>query len=353
MILFIKPHTSSFINTDQKILETHFEVTTYQVARGKSVFSFALGMVRLFFFLLMNGSRFDVFVTWFGDYHSAVMVFVSKLLGKKTVIIAGGQEAVNYRDLGKGVYQNRLRGTLVRYALRNATLILPNHTSLIFHENYFYNPEHPHIDGIRHYVKNIKARIEVLPNGIDTSRIERDLSIPKENNLILTVANVYDWRDFINKGFDLMIETARMCPDLNFVIVRMSRGIFERAEELYRVSELKNLEIITEFCPDDKLKSYFNRAKLYAQISITEGMPVSLGEAMLCECIPIGSNVNGIPDAMGGTGVIVYRRTAADLEKAIREAQKKETGAEARKYTIDHFSIELREAKLVNFLKSV
>jgi glycosyltransferase involved in cell wall biosynthesis len=118
-------------------------------------------------------------------------------------------------------------------------------------------------------------------------------------------------------------------------------------EATYKVSEIENLKIIPYFCPMETLVDYFNKATVYLQVSITEGMPVSLGEAMLCECIPVGSNVNGIPDAIGNTGIIVNKRDVTSLEDALRKALLMDTGKEARKYTLSHFSVAEREKKIL------
>lgn len=352
-IVYIKPLNSSFINSDQTILEKHYCVDSYTIDRGHNPLHFIWGLVKLFIHLMFCTQKKGVFITWFGDYHATIVVLAGILLRKKTVVIAGGQEAVCYRELGKGVYQTPFRAFCVRYALRNATLILPNHQSLIYHENYFYNQQNPHIDGILHYVKNCKAKIVVVPNGIDTSRIERIQSISKDEKMVLTVANVSLHKDFINKGFDLFIEVARMNPDLKFMLIRINQSLLKLAEEKYKVSEIKNLEIITSFCSDEKLKESFNKAKIFVQVSITEGMPVSLGEAMLCECIPVGSNVNGIPDAIGNNGVIVYQRTKEALNNAIHEALLMNTGKSARDFTIENFSLEGREIKLNEVINSI
>ena len=350
-VLFIKPTNSSFIRTDQKILENNYSVKVFLINQGKNKWKYFLHLFELAFFLVKNAAKSKAFITWFGDYHAAVIVLFGRLLGKKTIIFAGGQEAICYKELGKGVYLKKIRGVCVKYALRNATLVLPNHHSLIYHENYFYNETHPHIDGIKYYVPNLKCKIEVIPNGIDHNRIDRDKKIQKEEDLVLTVGTMNKVADFYNKGFDLFIEVALLCPDLRFVMISVKKEILEWVETKYRVSELPNLSIIPAFCPDDVLMEYYNRANIYVQVSITEGMPVSLSEAMLCECIPVGSNVNGIPDAIGPHGIIIYKRTPEELQNAIRKALKLDTGKSAREYTIANFSVAVREKKLQEVLE--
>jgi glycosyltransferase involved in cell wall biosynthesis len=352
-LLYIKPANSSFIVSDQKLLEKYYHVIPFLVKQSGKKWKFFLDLFSLAFFLIGKAAKSAVFVCWFGDYHAAVMVLIARMFGKKSVIIAGGQEAICYKELGKGVYLKSFRGWCVKYALRNATLILPNHSSLIYHENYFYNADKPHIDGIRHYVKGIKGEIIVVPNGIDFSRIDRNPEIKKIPNLVLTVGTMNKEADFFNKGFDLFINLSRLHADKEFVLIGVKKAYLAWIEEKFKISEIKNLKIIPSFCPDEILVDYFNKATVYLQVSITEGMPVSLGEAMLCECIPVGSNVNGIPDAIADTGVLVYKRDVNELSEALNKAFTLNTGAKARIHTLEHFSMEQREEKLIAAIRSI
>lgn len=349
-IIFIKPANSSFIISDQKLLEKHYTVLPFLLNQSASKINYFLSLTKLTFFLLSNASKADAFVCWFGDYHSAIMVLIAQLKNINTIIFAGGQESICYKDLGKGVYLKKLRGWSVKYALRNATLILPNHSSLIYHENYFYDSKHPHIDGIKHYVKKIKGNIIVVPNGIDFSRIDRNPAIKKNSNLVLTVGTMNKEADFYNKGFDLFIALAKMNPDKNFVLIGTNKNYKSWIEEKFIVSEITNLKIIPSYCPNEILNNYFNEAKVYLQISITEGMPVSLGEAMLCECVPVGSNVNGIPDSIGNTGIIVKNRDINELNCAMQQAFTLKTGIDARNRIINLFSLDKREQNIISIL---
>jgi glycosyltransferase involved in cell wall biosynthesis len=345
-ILYIKPSFSPFIEADQKILEKNFVVTPFLFKQASGKWRYSMGLITLVFFLWRHGRKADIFACWFGNYHTAVMVAVAHILKKPTVVFAGGQESICYRELGKGVYVNKVRGFLVRYALRNCTLIIPNHASLIYHENFFYNSDNPHIDGIRHYCGEIKGSYEVIPNGIDTSRINRLDTIPKEPGLVATVGTMHKTADFYNKGFDLFIEVARRCSDLKFVMIGLKKQLFEWTETTFKVSEIPNLQIIPSFCPTEVLNEYLNKATVYVQVSITEGMPVSLGEAMLCECVPVGSAINGIPDAIGENGIIIHKRDATELEQAIRKAMLMDTGKRAREHTLRNFSFAEREERI-------
>ena len=63
------------------------------------------------------------------------------------------------------------------------------------------------------------------------------------------------------------------------------------------------------------MKELYQNTKFYFQGSRLEGLPNSLCEAMLCGCVPIGSKVFGIPDAIGNTGILFD--TEKDLEQIV------------------------------------
>ncbi len=346
-ILFIKPNDSSFIRGDQKILESFFDVDTILLKQMENKIIYGINNIRLFVLLISKiFQRNLIFVTWFADYHAAVMIFAAMLTGKKSVIFIGGQEAVCYHELKKGVYRNKFRGLLVRFALKNTNIIIANHVSLIYHKNSYYMPENPHIDGIKHYVKNLKTPIDIVYNGIDPQRIIRDYSIAKNDNMILTVGTMHQVGDFYNKGFDLFIQTAIINPQWEFILIGMNKSFKEWLEKQYSISDIRNLKIIYSYCPMELLNQYYNQAKVFVQASITEGMPNTLSEAMLMECIPVGSCVNGIPDAIGDTGIIIKERSVKELQNAIEKALKLNTGKNARERVVNLFSVSVRKEKL-------
>ncbi len=353
-IVYIKPNNLSFVRGDEEILLHHFSVMPVLLNQSKGNLIYSLNMLRMCFKLLANGiGGRAVFVCWFADYHSALMVFFAKLTGTKSIIFIGGQEAICYWELGKGVYRNKIRALFVKYSLRNATRIIANHKSLIYHENSYYNAENPHIDGVAHYVNGFKADVDIVYNGIDSNKFVRNNAITKQDNLILTVGTMSHLGDFQNKGFDLFIQVAARNPKLEFVLIGLKPSFLDWVEDTYKVSTIRNLKIIPSYCPHDVLNENYNKAKVFVQASITEGMPNTLSEAMLLGCIPVGSNINGIPDAIGDTGIVVMHRSVEEIEKAIERALKMDTSNAARQRVIELFSFEKREKQLVDIFKEI
>jgi len=351
-ILYIKSGNTTFYAIDQAILEERYVVVSYLLEKNLRGRKFLCQMISLTYFLITNSKDSSAFVTWFADYHAAVIVLIARLLGKRAIIFAGGQEAICYPELQKGVYYKRFRGMCVKYALRNAYHIIPNHKSLIWHENFYYSEEGKK-DGIKYYIPDIITPMTIISNGIDTTKFFRDNTIPKEEDRVLTVGTMGGINDFFNKGFDLFIEAARRLTEKKFTLIGFRKEFLPWIEEKYQISIIPNLECILFYCPDDLLFYNYNRAKVFVQASITEGMPNTLNEAMFCECIPVGSDVNGIPDAIGNTGVIVKKRSADALETAIRRAFQLNTGAEARQWALDNFSVTRHREKLLELFEQL
>ena len=348
-ILYIQLLQIVFFKNDELVLRDHFNVVPFYINEKGTDFIFRKRIGALIRFILKNARGASVLMTWFGDYHSAIITFFGRLLGKKVIIFAGGQEAICYPELQKGVYYKKFRGACVKFALKHASHIVVNHKSLIYHENYYYT-DYGKKDGITYYIPGIRTPISVIHNGIDTRKYFRDNSIAKVQDMVLTVGSMTRESDFLNKGFDLFVEVARRNPSLKFTLIGIKQKFMPWIERNYHIHTINNLELIFFFCPDEVLFENYNKAKVFFQASITEGMPHTISEAMLCECVPVGSNVYGIPDAVGETGVIVMKRSVDELEQAILKALKLDTGERARKYVEDNFTLELRKERLIGLL---
>lgn len=321
-ILFSSTIYTSFIKEDFNILEKYF-------ATHKIIGSGFIHIIKLLFSI----PKADVTYTWFASVYSAFVVFFSRLFRKKSVIVIGGVDVADYKEINYGIWLSWWKSKFVGYAIRNADKILSVDPFLIAEAKRLAN-----YDG---------NNIVYLPTGYDHYfwKAEGD-----KEDFILSVGVCEDeWR-MMKKGFDKLIGAAIELPEIQFKIIGIKDELFQKIKPHLP----KNVEVIT-FVGRETLLKYYQKAKVYTQVSYTEGLPNSLCEAMLCECVPVGTNRGGIPTGIGGTGFIVEYGDSDALKEAFRNAIKLpgEAGKKARQHVIDNFPIHKRESSLIAIIQKL
>ncbi|MBK7255935.1 MAG: glycosyltransferase family 4 protein [Ignavibacteria bacterium] len=352
-ILFVKHYSSNagFILNDVDILKEKYDVDLYIAYTKKNILILASLLNQLLHHILKIG-KYKLIYIWFGDYHSFIPVLLGKIFKIKSVIAVGGYDATNIPEIDCGAFnkstlKKRIRSIMLEYSLRNADRILVVDDSLIKNENkYIYSdiPGKENLkDGILQYIPEIEKNIEVVYTGFDGNYFKKDGSISKEK-IILSVGNSPNDNEFRRKGFDELIKAAGKMPEVKFVIVGLNPVQIDRLKK----QNLNNLETYS-FLNMDELRKMYARAKVFAQLSMFEGQPNSLCEAMMSECIPVGSDVNGIPRVIGDTGFIVYKKNTEEIILRLTEALNapEDLGKKARQRILDNFSLERRKTSVL------
>jgi glycosyltransferase involved in cell wall biosynthesis len=297
--------------------------------------------------MLFNVLWCDIIFVRFADYYGLILAFYSKVFRKDLIIVEGGLGAYKYLSINDGAYINRIRGWCASAAFRAARWILPVDKSLIYDENTYTTITEEKTQGITYYNPRIKPnKIIVVNNGYDGSVWFKEQGINKEP-VAVTTAILKEEKTFKRKGIDYFITLARCFPDCRFIIIGMEDELRKRLVE----DAPNNLEVHA-FLTGQEIREIYSKAKLYIQLSITEGMPNALCEAMLCECIPVGSNVNGIPNIIGDTGYIVFNQDIDEMKDKISEAfhSNNNLGRKARERIMQEFSIEKRKKNLMEIV---
>ena len=108
--------------------------------------------------------------------------------------------------------------------------------------------------------------------------------------------------------------------------------------------------------PNDQLHDLLSTQEFYLQLSITEGFPNALCEAMLCECIPIGSNVGAIPEIINDEKFILKKKDAGQLIQILEQALKsdrKTIGPSARERIKENYTIEKRRDGFMKLFRKI
>jgi len=292
--ILIYTNKSTFVKRDIEMLkckEYHFNNSKKLI-----IFSF----IKQFFYFLFH--PYQKYIIWFCDYHAIIPILFSKLYGK-SIILVGGYDAMSLPELKYGIfYKNNLRALIAKisYLLCNKIWVVDK--SLIEGYNSYTKVK----TGIRNFMKIRKDKFEVVPFGYE---LYKPLEITRCMDF-LTVANITDRRVFDRKGIDKFVEMAKQMPDKDFAIVGLSYLLFISIPDLRNLTLIKNV-------PINKVLRIMNESKVYCQFSKAEGLPNTLCEAMLMGCVPIGTKVNGIPRAIGKTGIVTNKITKDKMLKAL------------------------------------
>ncbi len=346
-IVYVKNGDSSFLRLDQEILVDNFDVRVIQLDNSER-YSYFLQLLKLILVLAVCLPFRSIAFTRFADWHSAIMAFFCRLYRKKLVIVIGGYDASWFPEFDYGVYNRKTRGRWAKYALRNASLLLPNNPSLIKNTNK-YMPNITRQGGVDFFVPMRKGKVKVVFNGYHT-----DFWVPdpesRQNKLVIMVAYIGNLRSFQMKGVGDFIDAASKIPDLNFKLIGATRKMLET----WYGNLPENLEVIHSVDRDDLLKEY-QKAKVFCLLSLSEGMPNVLCEAMLCGCIPVVSNVNFNSELIGETGYIVETRDASRIENAIQKAvdSPDEKSLMARTRINDNYYLKRRGEEITKLLKDL
>jgi glycosyltransferase involved in cell wall biosynthesis len=182
----------------------------------------------------------------------------------------------------------------------------------------------------------------VIPTGYDPEFYRP--SGTKER-IVLSVCSVNNHRGLV-KGIDIFAECARMMPDIKFVLVGT------RGDAVKLLGEVPiNLEVIGSLPPQDLL-GYYQKAKVYCQLSMREGLPNAVCEAMLCDCVAVGSDVQGIRTAIGEHGFLVPYGDVSRTCDAIRKAMESD-GMGGRDHIIASFPDSKRRDGLTELINEL
>ncbi len=307
-------HTS-FIRDDIDMLRKHYTVNSF-IGSGLK----ALGTN---FFQAMKA---DLSFCWFGSVYSFFVVMGARLGGKKSIIMLGGVDVAREPDLKYGIWLSPWKSFLLKIALKKANRVFAVDASL------------------RNDVQRVSGwgakEVDILPTGYDSNFWKPGNT---KEPFVLCVAPCNSMQRIKIKGIDLLLQAAQQMPDTQFVVVGIQPHLVEQLENTH----LSNVQLLPPV-PREELLEYYQRAKVYCQPSRREGLPNALCEAMLCECIPVGAEVGGVPTAIDRYGETFEKENVDALCTALEQAMSDTTlrGEEGRRHIAEMFPKERRERRL-------
>ncbi len=337
---------STFVKKDIEILSAQFNVLEHDFYPEKKV-----GLLWRFItqklFLLKNIWKADLLICEFAAYQSLLPTLYGKLFGKPCLIVVGGTDAHYFPGIGYGNWQKPFLKTFTAISFKLCNHIAPKHKSLMRFD-YHYDEHEPEHQGIYERMPHLKTPYTEIPNGYDAGKWK--CIAPKKNNTFITVATglQYSFQQRL-KGMDLILGAASTFPDCEFIIL----GVDDPKVFTGVPANVKLMPPVK----NDELVAVFSSCQFYMQLSMAEGFPNSICEAMLCECIPIGSDVFSIPEIIGDSGFVLKKRDIELLKQLISEAlsapNKPELMKKARARISDNYTLTQRNEKLSGLCTSL
>lgn len=331
-ILLVCGSLSSFVRNDLRALLRHFDVklASFDTTR---LLLYPFVLLKFVFSLFVGIFSVDVVFSWFGYWQAFLAVIFAKMFGRdiRTITVAGGHDAACIPEVHYGAFASWWKGRIAKYVFENSDIVLAVSKYTKKHVLMHSTPRH----------------IEVVYNGVDTAKFK---PVGKKEKLVLTVAIGDRWRNVLLKGINTVIESAKNLPDTKFMIIGLNHEIIK----MLKAISPENLELMG-FVVQDDLIEYYQKAKVYLQLSLHESFNVSLAEAMLCECIPVVTKGTAMPEVVGDTGFLVYYGNSDMTVEAIKEALKAKgsSGAKARERIERYYSLERREKELVKEIEGL
>jgi glycosyltransferase involved in cell wall biosynthesis len=197
-------------------------------------------------------------------------------------------------------------------------------------------------------------KIIVLPNSIDIRRYDYSRKGARRNQLL------YVGRLTKEKGCNYLIEALKLIVKkipsikLKFVGDGPAKNYLQKLTIRF---DLHHNVCFEGFKPRNEVISYYRESDLFILPSLSEGTPLTILEAMAVGIPIIATSVGGIPEILGGCGILVPPEHPEKLAKAIICAlgdSKIETlTLKARKRVEVRYSLERRVKKILGEYKEL
>jgi len=340
-LIYVHVGLSSFVKKDIAILSNEFELVIFHFKLATKS-RLPISFIAQFFFLLRRIWSAKGLVIQFGGYQSYLPTRLGKWFGKKSIVIMGGTDSVSFPSIQYGCFHKKYLRFFTKMSLKRATLLLPVAESIIKCDYTYTENDFPQ-QGYLFHAPKTKTQNQTIYNGYDASKWEP--SNDKQDNSFVTVAADLSSRFGKKlKGIDMILEVAPKFPNCKFYIVGGNK---------LNETVPPNV-ILVENMAHEELPSFIANKRFYLQLSMSEGFPNALCEAMLSGCIPIVSSVGAMPFIIGETGYVLNKKDPDLLVKHINhalESSSPELSMQARNRIAEAFPLSNRSSQLIGAIK--
>jgi glycosyltransferase involved in cell wall biosynthesis len=220
-------------------------------------------------------------------------------------------------------------------------------------------------DSIRKNKGTLQVPLQVILNGVNTERFQRDVSagagiriqlgIPLDAPVIGTVA-VFRFQKRLDLWLEVANDVLRKNPTCHFIVV----GDGPLKNELESKRKSLALDRVHFTGLQTEVRPYYSLFDIYMMSSIFEGLPIAMLEAMSMECAIVTTNAGGVKEVirpgMDGISVDVeeWNKLGEGVSSLLEDRDKMKTiSTAARQRVLQAFSLEKMVAELEAMYKSM
>ena len=309
---------STFVDLDCRILSEAFDVMRVAYRGKRDLWRLARAV-----------RACDISLSWFASGHAAASVSLSRLFGKRSVVIVAGWDVAAMPEIPYGAMLSPKTRRRTTATLERADCVLAVSEA-----------------NRKEALQWVDREIRVVPLGVDTSFFGPGGA---KEETVTTVASVTHEPIIRTKGLDIFLQVARRLPEVPFSVVGRHAP---ECEAILRSLAPHNVAIVG-WLEWEGLRSTFRRTMVYAQLSAHESFGLALAEAMACECRPVVSDCGSLPELVGPSGHVTPYGDVDAATEAVRAALKEGGSPEARERIAHTYPIEARREQLLGILETL
>ena len=325
-VCFVSSYSVAFVLRDIEIIKKNFTTRVANFIGIRKTLKDTFKTVRI---ILKNLRKSDVAFIWFADFRALLTVIFAKILKKKSILVIGGYEVAYVPEISYG-------GTLNTFLKKKISWII-HHTDFVLSVSEASRKE------LQEYYSFDNSQL--IYNGVETEKFNVDEEIGKEN-IAITVGYI-NGSNLLRKGIEIFVKAAAYIPEVPFLVI----GKYDEKTYNYLKTIASPNVVFTGFIPEVELIKFYQKAKVYVQVSAHEGFGISLAEAMLCECVPVVTKRGALPEVAGKAGFYVPFNNPEETAKAIKQAIESNKGSTARNHIFENFSMKRREVALTKIIR--
>ncbi len=187
-------------------------------------------------------------------------------------------------------------------------------------------------DIVRHYpFASKKVKVTYLSHDLepkdynvsqnDVRRVKNKYSIVSDYILYLGTLKPSKNIDGLIRAFNI-ISKKKEYKNIQLVIAGKKGWLYESLFELVDKFNIKDKVIFTDFFPESEKMALRKGAKVFVQVSHTEGFGIDTLSSLAIGTPVVVSNVGSLPEVVGGAGVVVNELDDDDIARGIEKVLK-------------------------------